>query len=252
MACNDGDVLLISLAYIFAMLIFSRILRCCIRENLDDPQKCFALIVITCIESTAVSCELQTVSDKFGLPMYFYLLFFLQLWWGLTRGPVMSSVDEIMEEVINEEAGVCEAIAIVTTQIIGFYLGFLAAKSFWMLQLTKEHKARICAKCSAGPKIRMWSGMLVEAIGVGLNKIAGRGCSSMELVPGVLLKTFALIYTVVAALDYTGGFFSPSLAMAMQFGCEDFRFFDHFIVYWLGPLIGSFGASYLCENLVNS
>lgn len=44
------------------------------------------------------------------------------------------------------------------------------------------------------------------------------------------------------AFNTTGGFFNPILASSLMIGCEGNTYWEHFQVYWIGSLLGSFLA----------
>ena len=48
-----------------------------------------------------------------------------------------------------------------------------------------------------------------------------------------------------AGLQTTGMYFNPAMASGHTLGCGSTRFWEHFAVYWLGPFLGCFLATFL-------
>lgn len=90
-------------------------------------------------------------------------------------------------------------------------------------------------------------GFLAEASATLLFMVAGKLLRTRKYsyltIPGILV---ALKYI---GLSYTGSFMNPVLASAVQFGCQGISGANHFLVYWLGPVVGSI-AFILGSNLL--
>lgn len=50
---------------------------------------------------------------------------------------------------------------------------------------------------------------------------------------------------VVAAFNYSGGYFNPALATALKLGCAGHTFVEFFLVYWLGATIGAVASVFV-------
>ncbi|XP_014668448.1 PREDICTED: uncharacterized protein LOC106809762 [Priapulus caudatus] len=61
---------------------------------------------------------------------------------------------------------------------------------------------------------------------------------------GYPLAAVASTVTTLAGLQLTGMYYNPILATAAQFGCEGATRWDHFIVYWIGPILASLLLSF--------
>lgn len=62
-----------------------------------------------------------------------------------------------------------------------------------------------------------------------------------------LTSTIALIITIyfLQAFQFSGGYFNPVLATALQWSCHGVNNIDHICVYWIGCCIGSIASIYV-------
>lgn len=60
-----------------------------------------------------------------------------------------------------------------------------------------------------------------------------------------VIKLICFSFYNLTAQDSSGGFFNPVLASALTLNCEGNDLFEHFIVYWVGSLIGGLMARYI-------
>lgn len=61
-------------------------------------------------------------------------------------------------------------------------------------------------------------------------------------------KAYVNTTMIVAAYDYTGGYFNPTLASCMKFGCSGESFLEHIVVYWISPVLGTLLAAWIYGN----
>ncbi|XP_050060016.1 uncharacterized protein LOC114132311 isoform X2 [Aphis gossypii] len=54
-----------------------------------------------------------------------------------------------------------------------------------------------------------------------------------------LLTSFTLMYINMTAFKYTGVLMNPTYATALAYGCPGQINKDHFIVFWIGPIVGA-------------
>lgn len=47
---------------------------------------------------------------------------------------------------------------------------------------------------------------------------------------------------VVAAFNFSGGYFNPVLATALKWGCSGHTGIEHIIVYWIGACVGAMAS----------
>ena len=62
-----------------------------------------------------------------------------------------------------------------------------------------------------------------------------------------LTSTIGLIIIIyfLKAFQFSGGYFNPVLATALQWSCNGVNNIDHIIVYWIGCCIGSIASIYV-------
>ena len=45
--------------------------------------------------------------------------------------------------------------------------------------------------------------------------------------------------TPITGLEWTGMMFNPALATALTYNCKGHHVYEHIVVYWLGPFLGT-------------
>ena len=50
------------------------------------------------------------------------------------------------------------------------------------------------------------------------------------------------MFTVIAAMDLSGGMFNPMLATVLLGGCKGHSHFQHILVYWIGGFAGTYAT----------
>ncbi|KAJ8946352.1 hypothetical protein NQ314_008909 [Rhamnusium bicolor] len=82
-------------------------------------------------------------------------------------------------------------------------------------------------------------GAIIEAVATCLCRLTSRVLSESDSKFGNILDAFFGTMMVVAAFNFSGGYFNPALATALKLGCEGNTFVEHMVVYWLGATVGS-------------
>ena len=73
-----------------------------------------------------------------------------------------------------------------------------------------------------------------------------------KMYPFCLIDSFVATSLVVAAFDYSGGYYNPVLATGLKFGCRGHSHFEHFIVYWIGASLGALASIFAYPPLKNA
>ncbi|CAH2216065.1 jg23242 [Pararge aegeria aegeria] len=88
-------------------------------------------------------------------------------------------------------------------------------------------------------------GAMVEGIATCLCRLASRSLSDLNPRYATAIDSFIGTSLVVAAFDYSGGYFNPVLATSLKAGCEGHTLMEHALVYWLGACAGSIISVYV-------
>ncbi|XP_022667030.1 aquaporin-11-like isoform X2 [Varroa jacobsoni] len=200
------------------------------------------------LELCADVAELGIVYERHGMIAYTIFLLLWCLWWGKHFGDAEACPNGPVEDLLfGYGAGDYKP------RILGQILGAVAAGTYiqqiWGLHLIEQHKIMTTEECQSS---------LMTTIGWGFLMEASLSCVSRFFVLRSLYwteKTSLWINSVVTVilclvgLNSTGGYFNGILASALMFGCGPHGYFEHFVVYWLGNLLGGFFARYLNYKL---
>ncbi len=58
-------------------------------------------------------------------------------------------------------------------------------------------------------------------------------------IPVFSIKILKLYTKRITACDYSGGYFNPVLATSLKLNCPGNTLMEHFVVYWVGSIVGS-------------
>lgn len=82
-------------------------------------------------------------------------------------------------------------------------------------------------------------GAVIECIATFACRIVSRTLSEIGPRHAGLIDSFVGTSLVVAAFNYSGGYFNPVLATALKWGCSGHTNIEHIIVYWIGACVGA-------------
>lgn len=149
----------------------------------------------------------------------------------------------------------------VLAQILGSLGGFRLNQTIWDMNLTVKHWYRSFTTsyghCWTFLHVDTLHGFLIEFAGTITCGLIGYLVYDLELMPKfpgghhgrIFLSSTGIMSTVLAAFNYTGGFFQPALATARNYGCVGYfrtnlTAADHFVVYWVGAMLGGIAVWY--------
>jgi len=79
----------------------------------------------------------------------------------------------------------------------------------------------------------------VEGIATLLCRLASKTLSEKNPKYSNILDSFVGTSLVVAAFNYSGGYFNPVLSTSLKWGCSGNTDIEHIIVYWIGSCSGA-------------
>ncbi|XP_013788340.1 aquaporin-11-like [Limulus polyphemus] len=135
-------------------------------------------------------------------------------------------------------------------QVIGGIITTWYIKSIWSFHLVTEHRALHTAQqCEAGLQVTILWGALIEGFITFISRLVALQSGKWDARTAAIANSITTVVLVLAALNTTGGFFNPILASALTLGCHGNTIIEHFIVYWIGALIGGLIARVLHQAL---
>ncbi|KAI5636596.1 aquaporin-11 isoform X2 [Phthorimaea operculella] len=163
--------------------------------------------------------ELIIVADNFGVGTYAVFLFALTIWWSLNWGDATACPYTHLEEIIEGKGNVRRALLKTWAELTG---GILVFKYVPVLY-----------------------GAVVEGIATCMCRLASKALGDLNPRFATAIDAFIGTSLVVAAFDYSGGYFNPVLATSLKAGCEGHSMLEHAVVYWIGACAGSVLSVYL-------
>nr|XP_018903899.1 PREDICTED: aquaporin-12A [Bemisia tabaci]XP_018903900.1 PREDICTED: aquaporin-12A [Bemisia tabaci]XP_018903901.1 PREDICTED: aquaporin-12A [Bemisia tabaci] len=236
--------LAVSTSYIFLTSLIAFWIRKFIHRilNRDTRLRSVLLEFVAAAELCASCFELAIVADNYGILAYAVYLFSLTIWWGYSWGSATACPYTHLEDVIEGRTDLRVALLICWAEIGGGLAIFRYINYLWSLEIASVHKGRANAACTADLQVHMILGALVEAGATCLCRLFSRILGDLEPKFSNYIDAFFGTSLVVAAFNYSGGYFNPVLATALKYGCEGNTTIEHFVVYWIGACLGSVAA----------
>jgi len=222
--------------------------------------KLFADELVSTCELCADCAELNVVYERDGALAYGLLLFLLSYLWTEAFGEAQTTPAYLVEEYLLESGrpmlGSADAYARFIGQSLAAPLAWRFASFYWKYQLLSEHQQMLLVEnCKSSLTTSTTYGLaielgccficrLVELVGHRLLESSALSRRAVSLVSSFVCTTL-----VVLALELSGGYFNPILAASLEFGCKGIRFYQHALVFWLGPILGHLLARSLFKAL---
>ena len=92
-------------------------------------------------------------------------------------------------------------------------------------------------------------GAIIEGVATLLCRLTSRYLGDLEPNYAAAIDSFVATSLVVAAFDYSGGYYNPVLATGLKFGCRGHSHTEHFIVYWIGASLGALASIFVYPPL---
>lgn len=235
-------------------------------KNLTIINQCINELVST-LEVCADCAELNIVYARHKTTAYATSLAILSFWWLQVFADAHTSPAYMFEEFFcqskqatnddeedkkregassNQEA--LPTYARFVGQAMAIPLAVRFASIYWQYNLVKEHVIAtnefVSSKCQTALTTSMLNGFLIELSCCFLARSVELICCELldarKLNHWLISSINACFGTllVVLALEHSGGYFNPVLAASLEFACAGMDRSQHFVVYWLGPLLG--------------
>ncbi|KAH9634269.1 hypothetical protein HF086_011529 [Spodoptera exigua] len=185
------------------------------------------------------------VADNFGVATYAIFLFALTIWWSLNWGDATACPYTHIEDVIEGKGDIRKALLKTWAELTGGILVFKYVQMYWALEISETHKDKAFEDCKADLQVPVIYGAVVEGIATCLCRLASRGLGDLNPRFATAIDSFIGTSLVVAAFDYSGGYFNPVLATSLKAGCEGHTMLEHAVVYWIGACAGSLLSVYV-------
>lgn len=119
---------------------------------------------------------------------------------------------------------------------------FRFVQIFWWLEIVSTHEGRSSQECTADLQVNPYVGAIIEAVATLLCRIGSKAIAEKNPKFSSILDSFVGTLLVVAAFNFSGGYFNPVLATSLKWGCAGHTNFEHIIVYWIGACVGAMAS----------
>lgn len=240
----------ISTAYVLLTCFLAEALRKVIESAVPDGLLKTALKeAVAGAELCGCGFELIIIADNYGVAAYAVYLFSLTIWWSQKWGDATACPYLCFEDCINGAMPILETAVRTVAATIGGVAIFKYIQILWNLEVAETHVGRSHSaafdKCSADLQIPLLFGAIVEAGGTMLCRLTSKFLSDKEPQYAGAIDSFVATSLVVAAFNYSGGYYNPVLATGLKMGCRGHSHIEFGIVYWIGASIGAIAAMYV-------
>lgn len=219
------------------------------RQRFIKLIKLFIDELISTCELCADCAELNVVYEKHGSLAYGVSLLLLTCLWMETFGEAHTTPGYLAEEYFlitgNGLLKRADTYARFVGQSLAMPLAWRFASFYWRYHLMEEHASMLITEnCRTSLTTSTLNGFLIELVCCLIcrliellgHKLLERQSLSQRVVS--LSSSFIQSLLVVMALELSGGYFNPVLAASLEYGCKGIIFYQHAIVFWIGPLVG--------------
>ncbi|XP_077260929.1 aquaporin [Temnothorax americanus] len=186
--------------------------------------------------------ELIIIADNWGVWMYALYLFLLTIWWSINWDEASACPYTHMEDVVIHKKPLTVAFLLICAELAGGLIIFKYIQILWAFQFASTHKNRAYGDCTTDLQVSAITGALVECVATCMCRVVSRVLGDLNPRFSTIIDAFVGTFLVVAAFNYTGGYFNPALATSLKYGCLGTSSLEHVIVYWIGACIGSIAS----------
>lgn len=238
--------LVVSTLFILLTSLLAHCARRLVQKLVKEP---FVRLLLEEAIAAAELCgccfELIIVADNFGVGTYAIFLFLLTIWWSMNWGDATACPYTHIEDVIEGKGDVRKALLKTWAELAGGLMVFKYVQMYWALEISETHKDKAFEDCKADLQVPVIYGAVVEGIATCLCRLVSKALGDLNPRFSTAIDAFIGTSLVVAAFDYSGGYFNPVLATSLKAGCEGHTLLEHAIVYWIGACAGSVLSVYM-------
>lgn len=238
--------LVVSTLFILLTSLLAHCARRLVQKTVSEP---FVRLLLEEAIAAAELCgccfELIVVADNFGVATYAIFLFALTIWWSLNWGEATACPYTHIEDVIEGKGDIRKALLKTWAEVGGGLLVFKYVQMYWALEISDTHKDKAYEDCKADLQVPVLYGAVIEGVATCLCRLASKTLGDLNPKYATAIDSFIGTSLVVAAFEYSGGYFNPVLATSLKAGCEGHTLLEHAVVYWIGAFAGSLLSVYL-------
>ncbi|GFG31220.1 hypothetical protein Cfor_07632 [Coptotermes formosanus] len=188
------------------------------------------------------------LADNFGVSTYGVFLFLLTIWWAFNWGDATACPYTHIEDVVLGNTDLRTVVLKSAFELAGGMLSFKYVQLLWSLEISETHHGRAFGECFTDLQVPVLYGAAIEGSATCLCRIASKTLSEFKPRFSTAIDSFISTSLVVAAFDYSGGYFNPVLATSLKYGCRGNTLLEHVVVYWVGASLGAVASVFLYQH----
>ena len=237
-----------SLAVILVGYIVGELLRIILKRTLPKEQYTYAKEIISTFQLSFCVFEISVVGRFYsvwvGLGCSFVLLALKNA--ELIFEGALANPCAILEDVVYKEAYfVKNNVAKIACQVIGGLLSFPFIQLLWQSSWSELHDQQVRRGLRSTLEVSLLYGFFIEIFGTfvtTMSDFASRGKALRKF--NAVIRAACIVVVCYLLSETTGVWMNPALATAQTFVfCSRKEgIYEHLIVFWVGPTIGTLAA----------
>lgn len=243
--------IVVSILYMLITMFLAEVLRK-LAIGLFEPGSMVLIAIkefIAAAELCACGFELIIIADNYGVMAYAAFLFLLTIWWSDHWDDASACPYIHFEACLEGNMSLVETIVRTAAETAGGLAVFRYVQLLWALEFAETHVGRPHSlafdKCSADLQVPVLYGAIIEGVATMLCRLTSRLLSDNEPRYSSAIDSFVATALVIAAFDYSGGYYNPVLATGLKYGCRGHTTTELVLVYWLGSSLGAIASIYV-------
>ncbi|XP_022099881.1 aquaporin-11-like [Acanthaster planci] len=233
--------LVFSLVILLSTFLLTQALRVATSTILPRSIYQFVAEFLCTFQLTSCVYENGIVLGTHGTWVYAFGIFCLGLGYSLTFD-AFGNPAAIFEQILKRKISVLNGALKMAAEVVGGLLAFRYMLFVWHTfapsSVHINHAKMVRVSCVSALQVNLLTGALVEAIAMFVSRsVAGIGLGGPKYYK--MVNAFTTAVVVVSGLEWTGMMFNPALATALTYNCKGHQLYEHIIVYWMGPFIGT-------------
>ncbi|XP_033639643.1 aquaporin-11-like [Asterias rubens] len=230
-----------SATVLLASFLMTQALRITLRRLL--PKSIYQYVAECLCVFQLTSCVLENgiLLGSYGTWVYAAGLFCLGLGYSLTfdaYGNPAAMLEQILKKKISIWNGILKMIAEVLGGLLAYRYILFVWSTFATTSVHRNRAEMMKDSCQSALQVNLMIGMCAEGLAMFVSRsVAGMGVGGPKYYK--MVNSFTSVVVVISGLDWTGMMFNPALATALTYNCKGHHLYEHVVVYWLGPFIGT-------------
>lgn len=230
--------------YIIISCVVLEIARSIVKAVLPRSRSETLLNEFLCaMQGCVVTYERGIIRKNYGMTAWYMASVVTSVVYTYTFKGAYANPVSALDGYLRKNLGVRMLMMLIAVHLFGAFFATSYVQLTWMFGLSVSHlqNSRQITQCFSPINVPILYAILVEAAltftYLNLLKFAPKNRDASRWYGAIVA-----MFVTVGGLGFTGGFFNPTLAACHVFGCKGVKLLDFMLIYWLGPLIGTYAS----------